>query len=63
MADLTSDLCVIPDCPSERVESSDYCVAHHREYEECDMVDAVEGPDVVGKVCSICGHEKDYSDD
>lgn len=32
-------------------------------WHECDWVDSVEGPDVVGKHCSICGEEKDYSDD
>lgn len=29
---------------------------------ECEMVDSVEGPDVVGKHCRICA-AKDYSDD
>ena len=32
-------------------------------WHECDWVDAVEGPDVVGKVCSVCGEERGYSDD
>lgn len=60
---MTENLCVIPECPDKRAEPSDYCSAHHREYEECDMVDAIEGADVVGKICSICGAEEDYSDD
>lgn len=28
---------------------------------ECEWVDAVEGPDVVGKVCAVCGEPYDYS--
>jgi hypothetical protein len=30
---------------------------------EHDWVDAVEGPEVVGKVCAICGAERDLGGD
>lgn len=48
MANLTSET-VVEDC-------EDACRNH-------DWVDAVEGPEVVGKVCAVCGAQQDFGDD
>ena len=57
------DNCEVPQCPYEAAPGSAYCVTHHLFNEECNMVDAVSGDDVVGRVCSVCGAEADCDDD